>query len=247
MNARTNTPRLLGAAFLVVVLTSLSSGLLRGAIFGSGSIADILRNVASNPTLLRLSVLDDLLTSLGVVVLAVLLYLVLNPQSRIGALIALGWWLAEAMALAISKVGTLALIPLSQEFVKTGASDPSYYQTLGAFLYDSLDRQLGVTLHMFFYCVGGIVWYFLFVKSGYVPRVIPLFGLVAVALATGGIVFEILGYVVPIFVYLPILPFELTIGGWLLFRGIDESSERGARKREDGREADRILSGQRVS
>ena len=31
---------------------------------------------------------------------------------------------------------------------------------------------------------------------------------------------EILGATVPIVVYLPILPFELAIGGWLLIRGV---------------------------
>ena len=47
----------------------------------------------------------------------------------------------------------------------------------------------------------------------------------AVVLASLGIVFEFFGYDVPIYVYLPILPFELTIGTWLLLRGIENSSE----------------------
>lgn len=39
------------------------------------------------------------------------------------------------------------------------------------------------------------------------------------------ITFQLLGYDVPIFVYLPLLPFELTVGTWLLLRGIEQDSE----------------------
>jgi len=213
-------PRLLGAAFLAVVLTSLSSGLIVTAVVGSGGTSEMLVGIANQPTLMRLSILGDLVTSVGVVVLAALLYLVLRDQGRIIALIAFGCWLAEAIALAVSKIGSAALIPLSQEFVRAGAPPNSYYQTLGDFLYHGVAVQLGQTTHMFFYCVGGILWYYLLYRSRFVPRVISIYGLAAVTSGLVGIVLEFLGQTVPIFVYLPILPFELAIGGWLLVRGI---------------------------
>jgi hypothetical protein len=221
MKSKKHAPRLLGAAFLIVVFTSLTSGLLLGSVVGSGSISDILVNISDNLTLMRISNLIDLVTSLGIVVLAVLLYIVLNTQNKIIALVALGWWLAEALFLAISKMGAFALIPLSLEFVKAGAPEHSIYQTLGEFLYHGVYGQ-GYTIHMWFYCIGGILWYYLFYKSKYIPRVISLWGLIAVAVASVGIVFQFLGYDVPIFVSLPILPFELTIGIWLMLKGIKE-------------------------
>lgn len=90
MSSDQNAPRLLEAAFLIVVLTSLSSGLLRGTIVGTGTISDTLLSIASKPTLTRLTILDDLLTSLGILTLAALLSIVLNKQNSIFALIALG-------------------------------------------------------------------------------------------------------------------------------------------------------------
>lgn len=62
-----------------------------------------------------------LVASAGIIVLTVLLYIVLNKQNKIIALVALGWWLAEAITLAVSTIGTFALIPLSLKFVKAGA------------------------------------------------------------------------------------------------------------------------------
>jgi hypothetical protein len=90
---------------------------------------------------------------------------------------------------------------------------------LGQFLYGGLYSYGYSTVHMWFYCIGGMLWYYLFFKSKYIPRAISLFGLAAVSLAFVGVIFQFFGYDVPIFVSLPLLPFELTIGAWLLLKG----------------------------
>jgi hypothetical protein len=221
-----HAPGLLGAAFLTVVLTSGIAGMLLSTAVGSGSISEMLTRISNNLTLLVISNLVDLVTSLGIVVLAVLLYVVLNKENKIIALIALGWWLAEAMFLAISKIAAFALIPLSLEFVKAGAPEHSYFQTLGELVYYGVYGP-SYTSHMWFYCFGGILWYYVFYTSRYIPRAISLFGLIAVAVALVGDVVKFFGYDVSIFVFLPILPFELSIGAWLLLRGIKEGSEAG--------------------
>lgn len=216
-----NAPRLLGAAFLFVVLTSLTSGVLLTSAVGSGGISDTLVNITNNLNLMQISILDGLVNSTGIVALAVLLYVVLNKQDKIMARVALGLWLAEAIFFAIMQLGLLAMIPLSQDFVAAGAPTGSFYQTLGGFLYNTVYNQ-GMAIHMWFYCTGGLLWYYLFYRSKYIPRIIPLFGLLAVALGLAAVVFQLLGYDVPILLSLPILPFELAIGGWLLFKGIKE-------------------------
>lgn len=224
MDSNRNAPGLLGAAFLIVIAASMLSGVLLKSVVGSGSISDILVNITDSLNLFRMSIVAELITSVGIVALAVLLYVVLCKNNKIIALVALGLWLTEAMFLAISKIGAFALIPLSLEFVKAGSPEHSFYQTLAEFLYYGIDRQ-GYTLHMWFYCLGGILWYYLFYKSRYIPRAISLFGLIAASVAFVGIMFELFGHDVSIFVYLPILPFELIIGVWLLLRGIKDGSE----------------------
>ena len=73
-------PRLLGAAFLIVILTSLIGGVLQNSAVGTGSISDILSGAAHGVTQLRASVLVDLVTTLGIVVMAALLYRVLSGR-----------------------------------------------------------------------------------------------------------------------------------------------------------------------
>jgi Domain of unknown function (DUF4386) len=127
----------------------------------------------------------------------------------------------KAIFLALSQIGALALLPVSLDFVQAGAPVHSYYQTLGAFLYSGVN-SMGITIHMWFYCIGGLLWYSLFYTSKFIPRVISLWGLLAVFVAFVGIVLQLLGYNESIFVFLPILPFEVTIGVWLMLRGIQE-------------------------
>lgn len=226
MNSEKNTGRLLGAAFLLVFATSLLSGLLRTSIVGSGSVSDMLVNISSKLSMWRISTVVELFTSVGIVVLAVLLYVVLKKQHKILALVALGWWLAEAITLAVSKLGAFALIPLSSEFVEAGAPTSSTYQTLGHFFYNVLDRQ-GNDIHMLFYCLGGILWFYLFFRSRSIPRAISALGIAIESVALIGMVLLLFGVSASMIIFYPIILLELGVGLWLLIKGTTDASERG--------------------
>jgi len=224
MNTDMNIIRLLGAAFLFVFAASMLSERLLTSAVGSGSISDKLVNISKNLALMRISSVVALVNSLGIVALAALLYAVFNNEYKIIALVALGWWLAEAITLAVSKIGAYALIPLSQKFVEAGAPEPSYFQTLGDFLYTGVDRQ-GYDIHMLFFCLGGILWYYLFYVSRYIPRVLSVWGLAAVCLLSIPVVLLLYDrdFLARPVMILGVLyaPFELVLGLWLIVRGFN--------------------------
>lgn len=222
MDLEMSTIRLLGAAFLFVFVASLISERLLASAVGSGSTSDILVNISGNLTRLRTSNLVALLNCLGIVVLAALLYRVFNQQYRVIALVALGWWLAEAITLAVSKIGTYALIPLSQEFGEAGAPESSHLQALGDFLYYGVDRQ-GYQIHMLFFCLGGILWYALFYRSGYIPQALSIWGLAAICLLTipSLLVLYNRNLTQLMLLGLPYAPYELVIGIWLVVKGFN--------------------------
>ena len=225
MNSDKNTPRLLGAAFLFVFVASLLSDILLASAVGSGSISDILVNVSDNLTLMRISILVELVNSIGIVVLAVLLYIVFYKQYKTIALVALGLYWAEAITLAISKIGAYALIPLSQEFVAAGAPEPSCHQTLGDFLYYGIDRQ-GYAIHTLFFCLGAILWYYLFYRSRVIPRAISVWGLAGVSLVLINgllLLYDRDFGLRPILVALYI-PYEVFLGIWLIVKGFNASA-----------------------
>ena len=226
MNSDKNTIKLLGAAFLTVFVASLLSGALLDSAVGSGSISDNLINISNNITLMRISILVELVTSIGIIVLAMLLYVVLHNQNKIIALVALGWWLAEAITLAVSKIGAFALMPLSLEFIKAGTPGSSYFQALGDFFYYGFDRQ-GWALHMLFFCLGGILWYYLFFASKYIPRVLSAWGVVSVSLVLINILLVLFDRSIELqmIMLVPYLLFEALIGPWLMIKGIKAGPE----------------------
>jgi len=218
-----NTVRLLGAAQLIIFVASIFSERLLASVVGSGSISNMLVNISKNLTRMRISNLLALVDSIGIVVLGVLFYIVFNRQYEIITLVALGFFLVEAITLAVSKIGAFALLPLSQEFVEVGAPEPSYFLTLGDFLYYGVDRQ-GDRIHNLFFCLGGILWYFLFLRSGYIPQALAIWGLAAVSLLLIPVLFQLYDrdFTHPVMaVGLLYLPFELVLGVWLIARGLN--------------------------
>ena len=222
MNPDMNTVRLLGAAQLVVFFASVISEQLLKSVVGTGSMSDTLVNISENVSRMRISTLIALINSLAIVALGVLFYITLNETNKTMALIALGCFFAEAITLAVSKIGAYALIPLSQQYSAAGSLEPSYFETFADFLYNGIDRR-GYDIHMLFFCAGGILWYYLLYVSGSIPRLLSGWGLAAICLLTIPIILTLLDreYLPATILALPYAPFEPVLGIWLLIKGFN--------------------------
>jgi len=173
-------------------------------------------NISNNALQMRASIVGEMITTIGIVMLGSLLFVTLKKQNMKIALVALGLYLIEAALLAASRIPAFSLLRISQESVIAG--HPASLQTLGNLFYELQD--FGYTLHMLPFALGATLFYYLIFKSGFIPRVLSLWGLIAAPLALIGILFALLGYDVPIIVFLPNIPFELGIGLWLMVKGI---------------------------
>jgi len=150
-----------------------------------------------------------------------LLYVVLRDQIRAVALVALGLWMAEAVMLAVKTLGLYGLLAVSAEYVDAGtpAAAAYYYEPVGTL-------SLGISQHagdigMLFFCLGGLLWYYLLFQSRIVPRLLSLWGLVAVPLVLVATVLLIWDHSLDpsIALYALYVPFELVLGLWLLIKG----------------------------
>jgi hypothetical protein len=181
MDTDMNTVRLLGAAqVMIIVGFFITEGLQESAV-GSGGISDILVNVSKKLNLMRISTLAAMGQTLVIIALGVLYYVVFYKEYKIIALVALGCFLVAAMSTVVSKIGAHALIPLSQEFVEAGAPESSYFQTLGNFLYNGIDKR-GIDIYALFIYLGFLLANCLLFISRSIPRPISIFGLVAICL-----------------------------------------------------------------
>lgn len=228
MNSNKNTPKLLGIAYLIQFIGSLLSGLLSDAAIGSGSMSENLVSISNNVLLMRASIIATLITSLGIITMTILLYVVLQKENKIIALVALSFWLTEAILLAISSIGLNALIPLSIEYVQAGTPDPSVLLTLGSILHSF--EEFTFTILMLFFALGGIMWYYLFYRSKKIPKFLSLWGLVLLSLMPIGILLELFGFgidsiwgMIALLPLIPYLPFEGVMGLWFIIKGLNDT------------------------
>ena len=176
-----DTVRLLGAAQVMIIIAFFITEALQASAVGSGSISDILVNISKKLNLMRISNLAALGQTLVIIAMGVLYYVVFYEEYKIIALVALGCFLLAAISLVVGKIGANALIPLSRDFAEAGAPDPSYFQTLGDFLYNGVDKR-GTELYALFIALGFLLTTYLLYISRSIPRAISIFGLVAICL-----------------------------------------------------------------
>jgi len=178
--------------------------------------------VANNAWLMRANILVDMITAFGVIFLGAVLFITLRNQNETVALVAMGFYVLEAALVATSKIASFSLLRTSQEYVTAG--HPAYLQTIGNLALESMDF-VGATLSMLAFCLGAILFYYLLDKSRIVPRALSLWGLIAVFPCLVGTLFAVFGHQVSFFLYLPYVPFEFTIGVWILVKGMNSASE----------------------
>ncbi len=220
MDSVNKMSRVLGVAFLFQFFTSFISGaFLRQTWFVPGNIGASMIKIANKPWLMRMNILIDMLTALGIIFLGAILFLTLRKQNEKIALVALGFYILEAALLATSRIEAFSLLLISQKYAAAGYL--SEWQILGNLTFESMDFA-GATLHMLVFCPGGILFYYLLYKSGTVPRILSLWGLITVLPCLVGTLLVLFGYKVPFSVYLPYAPFEFVIGIWILVKGIED-------------------------
>jgi hypothetical protein len=217
MNAVNKTSRILGIAFLLQAISSLTSGLIwNQGLIVPGNINESMINIANNPCLIRIYILGEMITAVGVIFLGAILFVTLRKQNEQIALVALGFYILEGTLLAASKIATFSLLRISQEYVTAG--HPAYLQTIGNLAIEA--TNYGMTLLMWAFSLGAILFYYLLDKSRIVPRVLSLWGLITVFPCLIGTLSSMFGYKLPFAIYLPYVPFEFVIGVWILVKGI---------------------------
>ena len=176
--------------------------------------------IASHAWMMRVVVLGEMITASGVICLGAVLFVILRKQNETIALIALEFYILEVALGAARLIAAFSLLRVSQEFVTGG--QPAYLLTLGSLAAESMESAY--KLLMFPFCLGAILFYYLLYKARTVPRVLSLWGLIAVLPVFLGTLLAIFGYQPSWFLYLPYIPFEFTIGVWILVKGINTSA-----------------------
>ena len=138
-----------------------------------------------------------------------------HAQDERIALTAYAFYLIEAALLAVSRGEAFALLRIAEAYEASGR--PDALLSLGGLAYASMDF-LGNTLHMLAFCLGALLFYFLLVRSGLVPRWLARWGLIATVPMLVGTVAQGFGTTIPY------VPFEVVVGVWIVIKGLREEA-----------------------
>jgi hypothetical protein len=187
--------------------------------------ADHLSSIAANATPLRMGALLMLVNSLVVAAIGILMLRVARPYSETIAFGYLGARLVESVLLAVGVVFLLLQLALaSDQAAGAGAASlvaMTELSTQGNFVAYQV-AMIGLGL-------GSVPFWYLFYRTGLVPRVLAAAGIVGYATFAAGATAEIAGFEVGLILSLPGAVFEVAVGIWLIVKGFNsfQSEARG--------------------
>src|SRR6266704_962426 len=236
MNSPKRTKRIVGAsqrrAEIMIATLFVVNGVVSiiGAFFVLNPIlnaSDYLARVFPNQGAVELGSLLWSINNIGLVFIAVFAFPVLRKLDEALAVGYLASRIIEGTIMMVGIVATLLLIPLSQEFLKAGAPQGSWFLSIGDVLKHA--KFLGLTeLSLPMLGLGGSLFTWMLFRFRLVPRFISLVGLIGYALVFFGSIagwFDLVN-VSPgasgaaAVLALPVAVFEIILlPFWLLFRG----------------------------
>jgi hypothetical protein len=219
MNSNKRAARIVGALFLIAMVTSLFGGGLLESIL---SAPDYLVSVSANTTQVLIGMSLELINGIAVVGIAVTLFPILKRQDEGIALGYVGFRVIESVFCIVGAVIPLSLITLSQAYLKAGTSDASSFQTLGTLFIAARAHMAGLLIPIFF-GLGALLFYYLLYQSKLIPRFISVWGFIGVALMLALNFLEI-DMSVGMVLALPIILNEIFLGIWLIVKGFNPSA-----------------------
>jgi hypothetical protein len=215
--------RVVGFSYLFALVPAIFAEFYVSGRLVSGDAIATAQNIIAHERLFRLGIASNLLVFAADVVLVTALYVVLERVNRRLALLATFFRLIETTILIVATLNDFYVLRLLAGASYLTTLNPDVLAALARVSIGAHGSAYGVGLLLFGF--GSPVFCYLWLKSGYIPKALAVWGLVASAwigvCAFAFIIFPELQNVITIGYFGgPIFLFELTIGSWLLFKGV---------------------------
>lgn len=209
--------------FLFYIVNGITTLAISGRITTGATIGARLANIAHHPGLMRLNAALILLTGFDAFVLAVAIYALTRDYDRDLALIALVCRIAEGVANVSGATNTMRLLWVATSATNAAPADAAARYALGDYLLNAGGGPIGAT-----FIVASTIYSYIFLRSRTIPAALAWLGLIASLLLVINIPLELasisrgpLGWLM----WMPMLAFEVTLGVWLLIKGVNNPPE----------------------
>ena len=210
--------RLAGFLFLWLIITGLAGAITASRIAGSGTFLEVAKRVVASERLYRVALCSELVETLSATLLAFALYVTLKPVDDLLARMAMYWRLGESFVGGASMIDGFVRLRLYTASQSSAALGADQSQALV-----DLTRAAGTAsynISAIFFSIGSILFFYLFFRSRYIPRMLSGLGLFASVLVPiicfGGLIFpEYAGTLQ--YGWAPMAVAEVTTGIWLMW------------------------------
>ena len=209
----------------VLLITATVAGFIGGGFLGPVLEApDDLAKVSANENQVLIGAFFLFIMAAAGASIAIPMYPILKKHNASIALGSVGFRIIEGGLFMVGVIFLLLLVTLSQEFVKEGAPDASYFQTSGELLVGGMN--LGLLIGGLAFSLGALMFYYLLYQSKLIPRWLSGWGLIGVTLGLAAYLNQFfsasaspssgidIGHI-PIFLQ------EMVFAGWLITKGFN--------------------------
>jgi hypothetical protein len=214
--------RLAGFMYLFIIAVYLLGVWITSRFEVQGNIVGTAHRVVEHELLFRFGLALGSLNALCAVLLAVSLYAAVREIDKNLALLALAFELVYAAAGAASNLIDYSFLKQQLDAYSSGIPDAKQLSAL-ADLHSFLDAA-ALNITCILYGAGSILFFYLFLKAKTIPRILAALGLF------GSILVPFTGFASLILPHpskllqigwLPIFAAEVSVGLWLLFKGVN--------------------------
>ena len=224
MNSEKLPARIVGVLFITATVAAIVSGAFLLPIIGA---SDYLAEVSANESQVALGAIFYFIMAAAGAGIVIPMYPILKKYNEGMALGAVGFRIIEGAIFMVGVMCVLALVPLSQEYVQSGASADSYFQTVGELLLTGYTIDQVVVPGVFAFSIGALMYYYIFYQTKLVPRWLSVWGLIGITLGILNGLFDMFGGIdemISMLLDLPIFVNEMVLAVWLIVKGFNTST-----------------------
>lgn len=224
MNTSRKTAIIVGVLYIIGTIAGALSLVFVNPIL---SAPDYLLQFSANKTQVITGALFVIIMGVALVMVPVMMFPILKKQNKALALGYVVFRALEAVTSIAIVISWLLLITLSQEYVKAGAPDASYFQTFGTLLLEADDWISPISTIVFI--LGALMFYYLLYQSKLIPRFISVWGLIAATPYLAAGLLSMFGLISPmsttqIVMVVPLALQEMVLAVWLIVKGFNSSA-----------------------